>query len=216
MDTTQQRAILDAVARAAKEEGCLVAPVGSVYFLLAGTPRMTTKDVDIVVHEGSLQPPSVDVLKRIAARLEKFGTAAATQDNAVVQIRAGMDAPAEIELIRGRSDKKGGFFPRDLLVAAAKEAKQEGNILLYPVEYVLVLKADAAVDREDRAKRDTKRAEAHERRANIFRGDVLAGIDAALREGSLSTAKLSAAIGYLKESRQARVRALFAGAGLEA
>lgn len=216
MDTTQQRAILDAVARAAKEEGCLVAPVGSVYFLLAGAPRMTTKDVDIVIHETGLQPPSLDVLKRIAARLEKFGAANVTPDNAVVQIRASGDAPAEIELIRGRSDRKGGFFPRDLLIAAAKGAKREGNVLLYPVEYVLVLKADAAIDREDRAKRDTKRAEAHERRANIFRADVIAGIDAALREGSLSTSKLSTAVGFLKESRQARVRALFASVGVEA
>jgi hypothetical protein len=172
--------------------------------------------VDIVIHETGLQPPSLDVLKRIAARLEKFGAANVTPDNAVVQIRASGDAPAEIELIRGRSDKKGGFFPRDLLVAAAKGAKREGNVLLYPVEYVLVLKADAAIDREDRAKRDTKRAEAHERRANIFRADVIAGIDAALREGSLSTSKLSTAVGFLKESRQARVRALFASVGVEA
>lgn len=216
MDTSQQRAILEAVARAAKEEGCLVAPVGSVYFLLAGAPRMTTKDVDIVVHDDSLQPPSVEVLRRIAARLDKFGTAEPTQDNAVVQIRASGDAPAEIELIRGRSDRKGGFFPRDLLVAAAKEARREGNVLLYPVEYVLVLKADAAIDREDRAKRDTKRAEAHERRAIAFRADVISGIDTALRGGNLSTSTLSAAIGFLKESRQERVRALFASVGIEA
>jgi hypothetical protein len=215
MDTTQQRAILDAIAQAAKEEGCLVAPVGSVYFLLIGTPRITTKDVDTVVHDASLQPPSLDVLKRIAARLSQFGTATTTPDGAVVQVRSGADAPAEIELIRGRSAAKGGFFPRELLLAAAKDAKRDGNLLIYPLEYVLVLKADAAVDREDRAKRDPQRAEVHERRANAFRADVISGVNAALLTGGLSAKTLNKAISQLKESRQPRVRSLFSAAGVQ-
>ncbi len=214
VDATQQRAILDAIAHAARDEGCLVAPVGSVYFLLTGSPRMATKDVDAVVHDENMQPPRLDVLRRIAARLSMFGTATTTQDGAVVQVRSSLDAPAEIELIRGRGKGKGGFFPRGLLVAAAKEAKRDGNVLLYPIEYVLVLKADAAIDREDRAQRDPERAELHERRANAFRADVMIGVNAALLTSGLSVVTLNAAISHLKVSRQPRVRSLFSAAGV--
>lgn len=66
MDTTEQRRVLDIIAQAAKAEGCLVAPVGSVYVLLAGTPRATTKDVDTVIHDADLQPPPLAVLARVA------------------------------------------------------------------------------------------------------------------------------------------------------
>ena len=210
MDTTEQRRVLDTIAQAAKEEGCLVAPVGSVYFLLAGTPRATTKDVDAVVHGEDLQLPSVDVLKRIAARL---GPSSTTTDGAVVQVRSTTSTPAEIELIRGRSRGKGGFFPRELLVEAAKRAVREGNILLYPIEYVLVLKADGAVDREDRARRDTARAAEHERRANAFRSDVFSEVNAALLAGRLSHENLVSAMKHIKASRRDRVRQLLVAAG---
>lgn len=214
MDATQQRAVLAAIARAAADEGFLVAPVGSAYFLLAGVPRLATKDVDAVIHAKDFEPPSLETLKRIAERLKDFGEIRVTQDGAVVQVRSSDDSPAEIELIRGRTATKGGFFPRELLVAAAKEAKREGNVLLYPVEYVLVLKADAAVDREDRAKRDAQRAEEHERRANIFRADVMSGVNAALLAGDLSVKRMETAIKHLKKSRRDRVRGLLAAAGV--
>lgn len=210
MDTSEQRRVLERVAEAAKAEGCFVAPVGSVYFLLAGTPRATTKDVDAVVHDANLQPPSLVVLKRIAERLGKAST---TQDGAVVKVRSSTSAPAEIELIRGRSASKGGFFPRALLVEAAQHAKREGSILLYPVEYVLALKADAAVDREDRAQRDPVRAAEHERRANAFRSDVLSAVNAALLGKGLSATMLGSAIKHLKAKRRERVRQLLVAAG---
>lgn len=215
LDATRQREILEAVARAAREEGCLAAPVGSVYFLLAGLPRVTTKDVDAVIHSASLEPPPLDVLKRIAERLQTFGSAATTTDGAVVQIRSSPQVPAEIELIRGRTDAKGGFFPRALLVAAAKAARRDGNLLLYPLEHVLVLKADAAVDREDRALRDPARAREHRRRADAFRADVLEGVNSALLGNGISAKTLGAAIAALKKSRQERVRSLFRSAGID-
>lgn len=214
MDASQQRVVLAAIARAAAEESHLVAPVGSSYFLLIGVPRLATKDVDAVVHATDFGPPSLDVLKRIAGRLKEFGEISVTQDGAVVQVRSSEESPAEIELIRGRSATKGGFFPRELLVAAAKEATREGNVLLYPVEYVLVLKADAAVDREDRATRDAGRATEHERRANIFRADVMSGANSALLAGDLSAERIENAIRHLKKARRARVRGLLEAAGV--
>lgn len=69
MDAAQQRAVLTAIARAAADEGYLVAPVGSAYFLLTGVPRLATKDVDAVIHAKDLQPPTLDALKRVADRL---------------------------------------------------------------------------------------------------------------------------------------------------
>lgn len=209
MGPREQQELLSKVANAAREEGCLVAPVGSVYFVIQGRPRPTTKDLDAVVFDADREPASLAALKRIAERL---GTAEVMKDEAVVRV-AGTTGRAEVELIRGREASKGGFFPRALLREAAQAARKEGNVLIFPLEYVLVLKADAAVDREDRAKRDTKRAAEHERRANAFRTDVFAEVNRATLDASLDTARLKRALAHLKEKRRERVRGLFVAAG---
>lgn len=213
MDANRQREMLAAILAAAREEDVLVAPVGSVYFLVAGTPRATTKDVDIVIHATNLQPPDMSVLRRIAARLERYGAPEATRDGAVLQLRTDAAATAEIELIRGRSGTKGGFFPRELLVTAAHEARRQGNLLIYPLEYILVLKADAAIDREARAKRDVARADQHARRAAAFQEDVMRETRAALAGEGLDATRLRKGLACLKENRRDAAERLLRAAG---
>lgn len=211
MDETEQRRWLEALASAAKAEGCWVAPVGSLYFLVQGVPRQFTKDVDAVIHGSALEVASLDVLKRIAARL---GEAKVTVDEAVVWVPLPSAGPgAKIELIRGRTAAKGGFFPRELLREAAGAAERRDNLLLYPLEYVLVLKADAAIDREERAIRDPGRSEEHRRRAAAFRTDVFGEVNRAMLGPGLDARRLSSAVSHLKERRREAVRALLRAAG---
>lgn len=210
MDPREQQDLLTKVAGAALQEGCLVAPVGSVYFVIQGRPRPTTKDLDAVVFDADLEPASLSAVKRIAARL---GTPVVTKDEAVVRVATPEAGRPEVELIRGRASAKGGFFPRALLREAAQAAAKQGNVLVFPLEYVLVLKADAAIDREDRAKRDSARAAEHELRANAFRADVFAEVNRATLNASLDTRRLEHALVHLKAKRRERVRALFAAAG---
>jgi hypothetical protein len=211
LNESEQRSRLARIAEAAKEEGCFVAPVGSVYFLLTGAARAATKDVDAVIHGHDFRLPSLEVLKQIG---QKLGETSATEDGAVVQVRTSSGGSAEIELIRGRSGAKRGFFPRELLIDAANHAKREGNILVYPLEFVLVLKADAAIDRDERAARDPTRAAEHERRANAFRGDVFSEVQRALAGNGISSPLVEKAVKHLKEKRRERVRDLLSAAGV--
>lgn len=208
MDPTEQRRLLDTVLAAAAAEDCLVAPVGSVYFLFHDAARPSTKDVDAVIHTASLKVAPLDVLKRVAGKLGKVEV---TTDEAVAWVR--LESGEKIELIRGRSAAKGGFFPRELLEEAAASAERRGNLLLYPMEYVILLKADAAVDREERAGRDPARAEEHRRRAAGFRADVFSEVNRAMLGPGLDAAKLRSGIGCLKRKRQGEVTALLQGAG---
>lgn len=212
MDVTEQRRLFDAVVAAAAAEGCTVAPVGSLYFLVDGAPRQFTKDVDAVVHGPGLAVVPLDVLKRIATRLG--GPQEVSGDKAVVEVRPpSPDPDAKVELIRGRSSAKGGFFPRALLEQAAKEASRQGTVLIYPLEYVLVLKADAAVDREERAAKEEARAAENRRRAAAFRADVFQEVNRALQGRGLDAKRLEKAVACLKQKRRAPVRALLAAAG---
>lgn len=210
MNLDVQQRLLGRITAAAEAEDCLVAPVGSVYFLLIGSPKQTTKDVDAVLHTRELQAPPLETVQRVAARL---GEAQLTGDEAVVKVRTADSDVPEIELIRGRRAAKGGFFPRDLLQDAAAHAQRRGNILLYPIEYIIVLKADGAVDREERAAKDPTRAEEHLRRSRDFAGEVIVEVNRALLAGTLDVRRLARAVSYLKKNRQDRIRALLAGAG---
>lgn len=55
--------------------------------------------------------------------------------------------------------------------------------------------------------------ETHERPPNVFRADVIAGVNVALLARSLSMGRFARALSYLKESRRARARALHTSAG---
>ena len=212
LNADEQRSRLDAVARAAAEEGLLVAPVGSLYFLYHERGRMFTKDIDAVLHNKDLTPASLEVLKRIASKLGPFEVSV---DQAVVAITTTPSGePPDIELIRGRSRTKGGFFPRDLLEEAAAKGKRDGNLILYPLEFMLVLKADAVIDREERAKRDTKRSAEHIGRANVFREDLFGEANRAMLNEGLSPKAIESALQHLKKARRTAVRALLVAAGI--
>lgn len=210
LDADAQRQLFNAVVAAAAEEGCYVAPVGSLYFLFQGPPRGYTKDVDAVVHDSDLKTVNLKVLERIANRL---GDVHVTLDEAMVQVRTTPEAvDPDVELIRGRSASK-GFFPRPLVEEAAKASRKEGNVLIYPVEYILVLKADAAIDRETRAARHPERAEENRRRAAAFRADVFAGVNDAMLGKGLDGGRLESGVRHLMTSRQRAVVDLLRAAG---
>lgn len=107
------------------------------------------------------------------------------------------------------------FFPRELLREAAQRASVEGNVLWYPREYVIVLKADAAVDRETRARAGGPYAERNRARAMSFRDDVISQVQAALQAGTLQSSFLKDALVHLKAARREEVATLleFAGGG---
>jgi hypothetical protein len=210
MDPDEQRRWLRVLADAAEEEGCMVAPVGSVYLMLQGRPRLNTKDLDGVIHSADLDIASLDVVKRIARRL---GEPEVSLDKAVVAVT--LPSGDKIELIRGRSAAKGGFFPRELLRAAAQTATVQDGLLVYRREYMIVLKADAAIDRRDRAARDAARGAEHLRRAAVFEADVFAEVQRANAGEDLDGAVVAAAVRFLKASRRTEVTAMLRGAGVD-
>lgn len=212
LDPTEQGRILGRIATAAAEEGLLVAPIGSTFFLLHGLPRALTKDVDTVVHTADLEVVPMDVLERLGKRL---GTTEIPEDQAGVVVNLP-DLDATIDLLRGKGAAKKGFLPRDLLRDAARDAVCDGHILWYPIEHVLVMKADAWADRWHRANVANEHQDANERRATIFRADVTSQLQHALLNDGLDTERLARAIGFLKKSRRGEIeRLLFEASGGE-
>lgn len=212
LNADDQRRRLDAVVKAASAEGLLVAPVGSLYFLYHERGRIFTKDIDAVLHNKDLTPASLEALKRVATQLGSFEVSV---DQAVVMVTTTSSSETpDIELIRGRSRAKGGFFPRSLLEEAATKGARDGNLVLYPLDYMLVLKADAVIDREERAKRDKKRAAEHLGRAKVFREDLFGEANRALLNEGLERKYVDAALRHLKQARREPVRALLVAAGI--
>ncbi|MCA1813941.1 MAG: nucleotidyltransferase [Halobacteriales archaeon] len=211
LDEAAQRDVLRRIAEAAARHGLMVAPVGSVYFLLEGERSLRTKDVDVVVHDAKGSIASLDMVTTMA---EDLGHAEVAHDKASVKVtiqKGGEDI--EIDLLRGRPSAKGGFLPRELLEAAGEHAKREGAVLWYPYEYVLLLKAEAAVDRARRAEKQDAYTEDNRRRAEAFRADVKRQMDARLRTGhALRADLLEDGIRRLKENRRRDVAALLEAA----
>ena len=207
-----QQELLRRLAEAAARRGLLVAPVGSVFFLHRGRRSLLTKDLDAVVTTLDGEPVSLAELEAIARDL---GPATTASDEATVTVAIPGLAEAEVDLLRGKEGAKRGFLPRGLLREAAQRGTVEGSILWYPVEYVVVLKADAAVDRAQRAEKGGAFAEANLARARDFRNDVVAQVDEALERGALRPAYLADAVRHLKAKRRADVVRLleFAAAG---
>jgi hypothetical protein len=203
--------MVDRVLSAAESERVLVAPVGTAYFLYRNVAGIVTKDVDLVIHGEGLEPVGLAVLKRIG---ETLGRTEISEDEALVRVTVGAGDDAEvIELLRGRARRSKGFLPRRLLEEAAHAAERRGRLLLYPLEYVLVLKADAAVDRQLRADRDSHRAEENVKRATAFRADVFNEVNRAMLQDGLDAARLQSAVSHLKKSRQEGVIRLLQAAG---
>lgn len=210
-DQVNKVELLNRLAEVAAGRGLMVAPVGSVYFLSRGRPALRTKDV--VIHERSGR--ATVSLQELEALGKELGAVTVAHDGASVTVDLpGPDGEAvRLDLLRGKRGAKKGFFPRELLAEAADRAVVEGNILWYPKEYVIVLKADAAVDRAQRAAAGGLYVEENARRAANFRQDVVNQVQAALEADGLRGSYLRDAVGHLKRSRRAEVARLIEVAG---
>ena len=92
------------------------------------------------------------------------------------------DRLESVDLLRGKEGAKKSFLPRELLRRAATHGRREGNILWYPIEFVILLKADAAVDKQHRAESGGQFAEQNRQRADIFKQDVFSQVQSAFAE----------------------------------
>lgn len=206
----RQRDVLGRIAEAASRVGLLVAPIGNVYFFVQQRASFETKDLDAVVHQEDL---SVADLDSVVSMAKLLGEHEVQRDRAVVVVY--LDGPkdgpdtAVVELIRGKPRAHGGYLPRPLLTKAGHQARRDGAVLWYKPEFVLVMKADAAVDRQERAAKGGPYAEDNRRRAETFRADVFSQM------GSRNTWDVEAlreAAGLIKKSRQKGVADLIGSA----
>jgi hypothetical protein len=205
LDPNEQTRVLRSIATAAAKRGLYVAPVGSLYFLFRGEAKLLTKDVDAVVHGKDLKPVDIEVLEEIGKEL---GGIEVAHDKASVKVLIPQDDedPIEIDLLRGRAGGKGGFLNRDLLAQGAQRGERvEDNIILYPPEYVLMLKAEAAADRAQRAKAQNEFTQDNLDRAEQFRLDVFTQLRAIEKTSKLNVRHLQDALGLVKENRRAAI-----------
>lgn len=211
LDPEAQTEMLRRVAEVASRHGLIVAPVGSVFFLFQGRAYLTTKDVDLVVHldDGNIAP--LDLLVKVG---EELGDARPAGDRASVIVNTeGPTGPATVELLRGREGAKRSFLPRKLLRVAASHGRRDGNVLWYPVEFVILLKADAAVDKQHRAASGGEHAEENRRRAEIFKQDTYSQVQSALVfPAGLREDYLVEGLLCLKKTRRLEVAALIEAA----
>lgn len=211
LDPNEQTRVLRSIAAAAKR-GLYVAPVGSLYFLFRGEAKLLTKDVDAVVHGKDLKPVDIEVLEEIG---KEHGGIEVAHDKARVKVVIPQDDedPIEIDLLCGRAGGKGGFLNRDLLAQGAQRGERvEDNIILYPPEYVLMLKAEAATDRTQRAKAQNEFTQDNLDRAEQFRLDVFTQLRAIEKTAKLNVQHLEDALGLVKENRRAAIAELIEAA----
>jgi hypothetical protein len=184
--------------------------VGSVFFLFQGRVSLTTKDIDVIIHLDDGNIASLDLLVKIG---EELGDARPAGDRASVIVNMeGPTGPATVDLLRGKEGAKKSFLPRELLRRAATHGRRDGNILWYPIEFVILLKADAAVDRQHRAASGGRFAEESRHRADIFRQDVYSQVQSALAAGELREDYLVEGLRCLKKARRREVAALLEAA----
>lgn len=207
----RQTEILAQLAEAAKGANLFVAPIGSGYYFIQQASGLETKDFDAVVHAADLAVAELDAVVEMAKTLGDYEV---TRDRAVVIVhlrRPGSETePDIVELIRGRPRINDGFLPRPLLREAGRQARRAGRVLWYPSEFVLMMKVDAAIDRQDRADKAGPFAEENRRRAETFRADVFRQIQA--NESGMDPKKLAAALELIKDSRRAKAAALISAA----
>lgn len=208
-----QEALLARLVEAAKRRGLMVAPVGSVFFLRRGRPTTMTKDLDAVVLDSSWEPAALEEVEALGRDLGEVETGM-DRASVTVTVPGFAEGPVAIDLVRGKEGSKRGFFPRSLLREAARRGTTEEGIVWFPVEYVIVLKADAAVDRGHRSA-SASFGDRNRIRAQAFRDDVVTQVQAALERGQLRPDYLKDAVGHLKAARREEVARLleFAAAG---
>lgn len=207
LDQAEQRRVFELIAEAVAKRGLYVAPVGSLYFMFRGEAKLMTKDVDAVVHGKDLQPVSAETLVEIGKELGEVEVAHDKASVAVTIKEAGRE-DIKIDLLRGRAGGKGGFLNRDLLASGAGRGERRDAVILYPPEYVIILKAEAAVDRAKRAETQNEYTEDNKRRAEIFRADVLAQVRAAEAKQPLNKEHFQEALRLVKENRRREIAEL--------
>lgn len=207
---SKQHEVLDRISRAAKSLDLIVAPVGSVYFLYRGEKTLLTKDVDAVILTSDLEPASMKDLEDLAQAL---GDGVPAADRASVSVSL-MDSEGtiEVDLLRGKQGASKGFFPRALLKEAAERGSLTGNLLWFPIEYSIVLKADAAVDRRRRARTENPHQEENKNRAMAFAADVFTQTQAAQRRLGLQEDFFRDALRHVKAARRAEIADLLEAA----
>jgi hypothetical protein len=207
----RQEEILGRLAEAAKQADLYIAPIGSGYYFLQQPAGLETKDFDAVVHAQDLAVAGVDAVVTMAKTLGEFEV---STDRAVITVY--LDGPkggsntGMVELVRGRARGNAAFLPRPLLEAAGEGARRQGRILWYPPEFVLVMKADAAADRQARADTGGRFASENQRRAETFRADVFREVQSGTV--ALDPAMLRKALSHIKKNRRANVSALIESA----
>lgn len=167
--------MFDLIVQAVAKRGLYVAPVGSLYFMFRGEPKLMTKDVDAVIHGKDLQPVSIDVLVEIGQELGEVEVAHDKASIAVTIKEPGRE-DVSIDLLRGRSGGKGGFLNRELLASGASEG--------------------------ERAETQNEYTEDNKRRAEIFRADVIAQIRTVQAKQPLSKKHFQDALALVKENRR--------------
>jgi hypothetical protein len=205
-----QTEALQIVAAAAKKHGLVVAPVGSVYFLFTERKHLTTKDIDVVVHVDADTIAPLELLEKMGREL---GVAVSSGDKATVTVTVESKyGPVRIDLIRGKEGARRSFLPRELLRTAARYGRRDGSILWYPIEFVILFKADAAVDRAKRARSGGPKAAENLRRADVFRQDVFAHVQSSLEGDGLNERYLIEGLSHLKQVRRNEVASLLEAA----
>lgn len=126
-------------------------PIGGTEMATVDDAGETTKDIDVVIvtcHDDAATIPDYDELVAFANRLSD--TVETRKDHTSVKLRLASDAgPVTLEIVRGRTPGKGGYFvSRSVLEAAASLATNEGGILRIPPEALAFLKAWAAHDKQ--------------------------------------------------------------------
>lgn len=176
-------------------EGWRVMPIGGTRMgeIVGGT--FTTKDIDIVlvVIDGKrLRVPSLKQLEDVG---KSMGEIVAIRENSTsVKIRVQTSAgPVLLELIRGMSPGKGGYFPTTKIFGAcASVAKERGGRLELPREALAFLKAWAANDKEKRVAAGKDAKGYHAIRLEAFKRDVRVLLTEILDAGGTPDAKLVA------------------------
>ena len=104
-------------------------------------------------------------------------------------------------------------FCQRVAAQGGAHGRREGNILWYPPEFVILLKADAAVDRTHRAEKGGDHAEENRMRAETFRNDIFAQVQWVYSNGGgMREEYLKEGLLLLKKQRRIEVSQLLESA----
>lgn len=173
-------------------------------------PGGTTKDVDIVLvvtSGGKRTVPTLDDVLKIASSLPGvLGAAKANKEGSVVRVLVQTSAgPVEVEIIRGKTPGKGGYFiSRNMIEAVAKTGIDKDGQILIPLDALAFLKAWAAYDQEKLIQRTKDPNGKHARRKADFERDTVKILDALLNKDRTPNPSMLKALMDSCENKQRR------------